>query len=182
MARRLSSLDLLPPEAAPFVIEAHKAIRAGNQLDGDILFELNDKLSTLGIEPISRSAFSRQAVKIKAATERLREASAIYQAVKPEMDPATMEENDIVRAEFIKLLIFNLSQGDDLSAKEAMELARGFLATVQAEKLSAERTRKKKEEIVNAAEQAIAAVEAKRGGIGAATKDALLEALRGSIK
>lgn len=181
MARRLSSLDLLPPEAAPFIIEAHKAIRAGNKLDGDILFELNDQLATLGIEPISRSAFSRQAIKIKAQTERLREASTLFQAIKPEMNPETMEEHDIIRAEFLKLLIFNLSQGDDLSAKEAMELARGFLATVQAEKLSSERTRKKKEELVAAADKAIDAV-AKQGGITGATKEALLEALRGSIR
>lgn len=180
MKRRLSSLDLLPPEAAPFVAEAAQAIRAGNKLDGDILFELNDKLATLGIDPISRSAFSRQAVKIKAATQRLREAAEIYRAVRPEIDPDKMEEADIIRAEFIKTLIFNASQADDLSPKEIMELARAHIFTAQADAIGQKKASDKRREN-KAAEDAISKIQTVKG-VPAATKERLIEALRESIK
>jgi len=180
MKRRLSSLDLLPEEAAPFVAEAAQAIRAGNKLDGDILFELNDKLATLGIDPISRSAFSRQAIKIKDATQRLRDAAEIYRAVRPEVDPDKMEEADIIRAEFIKTLIFNASQSDGLSPKEIMELARAHIFTTQAEAISQKKNSDKRREN-KAAEETISKIR-DANGVPAATKEKLIEALRESIR
>lgn len=180
--RRLSSLDLLPSEAAPFVLEAHAAIRAGNKTDGDILFELNDKLATVGCDPISSSAFSRQAVKIKAALIKFKDAELLAKAVKADFKPEEMEERDIIFAEFIKLALFNLAQGDDLSPKDGMDLARGMLATVQARKISADIARKKKEEQAAIVEKAIVEVEKRSAGMNAATKDTLLAALRESIK
>lgn len=82
--------------------------------------------------------------------------------------------------EFIKLLVFELAQneGGAIGTKGAMELARAYLAAIQAQKISAERRRALEADFKAEAEKAIEKV-AKVRGVSAEATEALRRELFG---
>lgn len=73
---RLSSLDRLPRLADDAIAWANTQLREYNLTQGEILRELNARLADLGIPPITRSAFSRYAVRLTIG-ERTAKASQV---------------------------------------------------------------------------------------------------------
>lgn len=140
---RLSAIDMLPEEAEADIVWAARELAARKRTQADILFELNDRLAVIGCGPISKSAFNRRAVRLAAAQRRMADARAMFEGISEEFSPQNVDENTIILGEFIKTLIIELVDdgAGDKTPKEAMELARAFHHTVQAQKVSADRRR-----------------------------------------
>jgi hypothetical protein len=169
---RLSSLDLIPDEGRDDVMWALEELNARKRSQADILFELNDRLEGKGIEGISKSAFNRTAVRTAAAARRIAEARAVFAGIAPQFTPESIDQNSIVLGEVIKTLILELIDEPGQTPKGAMELARAFLATIQGQKLSADRRMKIEADMKDQAAKAIDQV-AKAKGFTAETVQAL---------
>ena len=139
MARgRLSSLDLLPEEARDDLIWAIAELNKRERTQADILFELNDRLEVKGIEPISRSAFNRKAMRLAKRSMQIEERRHIYAGIAERLTPEEVGKADLVLGEFLKTLIDELLDGEGMNPKNAMELARAYKDTVMAQRHSVE--------------------------------------------
>lgn len=177
---RLSSLDLLPDEAQEDLVWACKELYAAKRTQADILFELNDRLAVKGIEPVSKSAFNRKAIRLAASTRRMQETKQIFEALSGHLAPDQIDDQTVALGEFIKQLIFDLMQpgAKKLDATGAMMLATAFSKVVQGQKVSADRRQQLQKEFAQKAAQAVEQVAAKRG-TDAGTIAAIKAALRG---
>lgn len=171
---RLSSIDQLPEEADEDVHWATTELNARKLTQDEIRHELNDRLARKGLDEISRSAFNRRAVKMAALSKRVGEARALFEGLAPQFTAERMDQSTVVIGEFIKLLIFELAQseGGAIGAKGAMELAKGQLAVIQAQKLSTDRRAKLEAEFKRDASVAIDRVAAAKG-LSSEARDAL---------
>lgn len=162
---RLSSLDLLPEEAQDDLVWACQQLAARQRTQADILFEFNDRLAVKGIEPVSKSAFNRKAIRIAAATRRQRETREIFSALSGDIEPARIDEHSIVLGEFLKTLIFELLQpgAAEHDADSAMKLSRGFKEIMVGQKISADRRAAEEKRANDKAVQAIEAVGKAKG-------------------
>jgi hypothetical protein len=162
---RLSSIDLVPEHAQDDIVWACAELNKRERSQEDIRFELNNRLEVKGVEPISRSAFNRKALRLSMAARRLDEARHIFAGLADQFTPEKVDENNIVLGEFIKLLVFELAQDDAAkqSPKGAMELSKAYLAAVQAQRLSADRRQRLDAEARSLAARAIDKVGAARG-------------------
>lgn len=182
MARRHvpSSIDLLPPEARPAVDAALAAVRAGNRYDQDILAVFNADLAKLGLGPISRSAFSREAVELKVEVERMRAAKFLYRGLAEELEADEQRDEDRVIDQALKAMVFTLLRDPDTSPKQALELARAWHSSLLARGLSAKQCDDEKRKVMAKAETTLDAVAAKTG-LTLDGKKAILDALRGEL-
>ena len=162
---RLSSLELLPPEAQDDVAWARVELAKRDRTQAEILVEFNGRLVDRGIEPVSKSAFNRASVKLAAMANRLAESRAVFAGLAPQFTAETVDEQTVVLGEMIKLLIFDLVQndGDTLSPKGAMELANAHLAVIRSQAVSAERRRKLEADFVEKAGKAVDQVAKAKG-------------------
>lgn len=162
---RLSSIDLVPEHAQDEIVWAIGELNQRTRTQQHILFELNDRLGTKGVDPISSSAFNRKAMMLRAAQIRLAEARHIFTGIADQFTPEKVDENSIVLGEFIKMLVFELAQVDTAkqSPKAAMELARAFHDTIKGQAMSAVRRSKLDEEFKKKTAGALAAVATKAG-------------------
>jgi len=162
---RLSSIDLLPEEAADDVLWACQELYARQRPIGDIHVDFNERLAVKGIDPISRTAFYNKSFRLAAAQRRMREAREMFAGLADEFTAENVDENTIVLGEFIKTLIQELV--DDASGlkspKEAMELARAYQATVMAQKISTDRRLKLMTELETKTVEAVEKVARERG-------------------
>lgn len=179
---RLSSMDLIPEEGQDDIVWAVAELNKRQRSAKEILFDLNDRLAAKGIDPISSSAFGRKSVKLAAMSNRLNEARHIFAGLAPQFTAEKVDEGTIVLGEFIKLLVFELAQneGAAIGTKGAMELARAYLAAIQAQKISAERRRALEADFKAEAEKAIEKV-AKVRGVSAEATEALRRELFGIV-
>jgi hypothetical protein len=177
---RLSSIDLVPEEAQDDILWALGELNKRKRSQADILFELNDRLAVHGIEPISKSAFNRKAIRLAAATRRLDESRHIFAGLADQFTPEKVDASNLVLGEVLKMLVYELTEegAEGRSPKEAMELARAYLATIQGQKISTERRRTLEVEFKAKAEKAVEAV-AKAKGLTADTVDAIKERILG---
>lgn len=162
---RLSSIDLVPEHAQDDIVWAIGELNQRQRTQQEILFDLNLRLATKGVEPISSSAFNRKALKLRAVQIRLDEARHIFTGIADQFTPEKVDDNSIVLGEFIKMLVFELTQADaaERSPKQAMELARAFHDTVKGQAMSAGRRQKLETEFKAKAEVAIERVAAAKG-------------------
>lgn len=165
---RLSSIDLLPEEARDDIVWACQQLNARQRTQADILFELNDRLEAKGLDGISRSAFNRKAMRLAAAARRMDESRHMFEGLARHLTPERVDDSAVILGEFLKTLIFELMEegSGDRSPKEAMELARAYLAAIQGQRLSADRRRKLEAEFATRTEKAIDTV-AKQAGLSA---------------
>ncbi len=138
---RLSSLDMLPDEAQDDLVWACQQLYARDRTQADILFELNDKLAVKGIEPISRSAFNRKALRLAASMRRMQETKQIFEALSGQLQPEKLDDHSVALGEFLKQLIFDLLQpgAGDHDADSAMKLGRAFRDVLAGQKISGDR-------------------------------------------
>lgn len=162
---RLSSMDLIPEDGQDDVIWAVGELNKRERTANEILFELNDRLATKDIDPISKSAFNRKSVKLAAMSGRLNEMRHVFQGIAPQFTAERVDENTLALGEFIKLLLFELVQaeGGTIGTKGAMELARAHLAVIQGQKISSERRSALQREFTQKAEAAIDTVAQEKG-------------------
>jgi len=179
---RLSSIDLLPEEAADDIVWACQELAARTRTQTDILFELNDRLEGKGIEPISRSAFNRKSMRLAAAQRRFSEARAMFEGLADQMTAKDVDENTIVLGEFIKTLIIELvdDQAGAKTPKQAMELARAFHAVVAGQKISSDRRKALEEEFRAATKKTLETV-AKKSGMSEETRAMFYAELIGTV-
>jgi Skp family chaperone for outer membrane proteins len=171
---RLSSIDLLPDEAQDDIVWACQQLYSRTRSQEDIRFELNDRLEAKGLEPISRSAFNRKAMRLAAAQRRMQDARAMFEGLSEQFTAEDVDQNTVIIGEFIKTLIVELvgDESGEKTPKEAMELARAFQATVAAQKISTERRQKIEADFAAKAGKAIEEV-AKAKGLTADTVEAI---------
>jgi len=171
---RLSSIDLLPEEAADDVVWAAQELAARKRTIADIHFEFNDRLEAKGIEPVSRSAFYRSGVRLAAARRRMHEARAMFEGLASQFTAEDVDQNTVILGEFIKTLIVELvgDESGEKTPKQAMELGRAFQATVAAQKISTERRQKIEADFAAKAGKAIEQV-AEAKGLTADTVEAI---------
>lgn len=162
---RLTSMDLVPDEAQDDIVWAIGELNLRQRTQQEILFDLNTRLAQKGVDPISSSAFNRKAVKLRAVQIRLDEARHIFTGIADQFTPEKVDDNNIVLGEFIKMLVFELTQADaaQRSPKDAMELARAFHDTVKGQSMSSARRGKLEEEYRKKTSAAIGAVARKAG-------------------
>lgn len=161
---RLSAMDMVPDEAQDDIVWAIGQLNLRQRSQADILFDLNDRLATKGVDPISSSAFNRKALKLRAVQIRLDEARHIFTGIADQFTPEKVDDNNIVLGEFIKMLVFELTQADaaERSPKEAMELARAYHDTVKGQAMSSSRREKLQGNALAAAEAAVVQVAGKK--------------------
>ena len=154
---RLSDIDLLPEEAQDDIVWACGELSQRKRTQADILEELNNKLLIKGLGPISRSAFNRFSVKRAMAARRIVEARGIFAGIADQFTPEAVDQGNVVLGEFIKTVVFELAQRDvsEHSEDGAMKLARAYLASVQAQKISSDRRAKIETEFVRKADAAL---------------------------
>lgn len=160
---RLSSLDLIPDEGQDDILWALAELNERRRTQADILFELNDRLEAKGIDGISKSAFNRAAIRTAAAARRISEARAVFAGIADQFTPESVDQNNLVLGEVIKTLILELMDAPSQTPKGAMEMARAFLATVQAQNLSSTRRLKLEAEMRAKAAEAIDKVAGEKG-------------------
>ncbi|MGX1259809.1 phage protein Gp27 family protein [Sinorhizobium fredii] len=178
---RLSSLDMLPDEAQDDLIWALGQLNERRRSQADILFELNDRLEVRGIEPISRSAFNRKAMRLAKRTMQLEERRHVYAGIAERLTPEEVSKADIVLGEFLKTLIDELLDGEGLDSKNAMELAKAYKETVVAQRHSAEHRRKLEAEAQARITKAVDAVEGELQKKGATDGAEVLRRIREDV-
>lgn len=136
---QLSSLDMLPDEAQDDLVWAIGELNRRRRTQADILFDFNDRLAVKGIGPISRSAFGRASVRLASRASKIEERRRVYAAIADKLSPEEVARNDLVLGEFIKTLIDELADADDLTPKAAKDLALAYRAAVSAQRVSIDR-------------------------------------------
>ena len=175
---RLSTIDLLPDEAQPDVEWALEELRERKMHQTDILREFNRRLDACGIEPISKSAFSRYAVRKAIQFRKLDEARRISGELVEALGADGADDLTIAVGEMLKLSAMQILEGGEHSPKDIMELARAIQAATGAQKTSAEHRRRMEERLAEKLDEAVDSV-AKVKGITAETAEAIKAQIRG---
>lgn len=167
---RLSSIEQLPEDCDDIVVWAATELREREHTQVDILEKFNQKLRdraiVLNVElpVISASAFNRYSIKLALVTRRITEAREVASAVTARLQPGDTDELTVMTAELIKTLSFELlSSGQNLTPKNAQELARALLGSVAAQKASTERREKLESKVEAAVDDTIEAVKSEAG-------------------
>ena len=178
---QLSSIELLPPEAELIVAWAMQELRARKHTQLDILDEFNKRLRSLAveidrpIEPISRSAFNRAAIRLATTARRLEETRAIAAVLTERLEPGETDDLTVMVAETIKTLVFEILEGAEdgaIDPKGAMELARALQAATSAQSISSSRRRQVQADFDRKASKAIDDA-GKAKGLSAETVEAI---------
>lgn len=160
---RLSTIDLLPEEAADAVKWAYDELRKRERTQQDIHSEFNFKLAEQGILPISFSAFNRHSIRLAGMARRHEEVRAITSALTERLDPTQADDLTIMAAETIKTIVFELMEGEGVTPKNAMELARALQSAVHSQNLSLDRRRALQTQFSKQVDEAITAVQSETG-------------------
>lgn len=175
---RLSSIDLLPEEADEAVSWAFEQLRERERTQKDIHAEFNDRLAELDLGPISLSAFNRHSIRLAAMARRHQEARSIASTLVERLDPQDADQLTIAAAETIKMLVYELMEGDGITPKQTMELARALVAAESASQKPQARKREQRKafekEVDTALDRAVT-----EGGLSAERKAELRRDLLG---
>lgn len=173
---RLSSLEMIPADAQHHMVWAMGELNARNRSQSDILDELNGKLADMGLDLISRSAFSRAAVRAETARRRYEERAQLVAAILPMATPDKVREADLVIGELLKTLIGGILDRETLSSEDALNLAQAYKRTIEGQTASAELRRQQEAEFAAKLGEVEKAV-AKAKGITAETRMKIMEQL-----
>lgn len=178
---RLSAIELMLgdyPDSEPDVAWANDQLRERTQPQTIILVGLNDRLVAKGIPPISKSSFSRYAVRKAIQFRKLDEVSSIAGELMQGRDPADADNVTVAVAELTKLRMFELLEDGKLDSKSVMEIARALSSITSAQKTSADHRRKLQEELLAKVDKAIDKAGDSPGGADAA---AVLKRIREDV-
>lgn len=169
---RLSSLELLPEEAQPDLLWLNQELRQGNRLQTELLDVFNGRLAALGIEPISKSAFSRYSVRKATQFRELDETRRISIELAEMLGTDSADKMTIAVAELLKLTSFKLLENGGLDPMDVMSIARAIKDTTTAQRQSAEYRRTLQRELAEEVEKAAADV-AEIGKVSGITEETM---------
>jgi hypothetical protein len=172
---RLSTIDLLPPEATPDIQWAVDELLAKERTQVDILEEFNQRLAVLGLEPISVGAFSRHSMRIAAQTRRMKEAQDITTAIASRFGPDNADRMTTGLVAILKQAVFEIGETGKHDPENILFLARSLQALVGAQKTSADVRRLAEKELdakLKATAKAVDSI-AKEKGLTRETIDAI---------
>ncbi len=153
---RLSQLDMLPEEAQADLLWLNQELRANTRPQVELLDIFNSRLAVHGIEPISKSSFSRYSVR-KATQFRELDATMRMSRELADMlgtdsaDKMTITLSNLLQVAAVKLIE---AEGSSLAAKDLMELGRAAQAAIGAQKQSADYRRLLEREFAQKVEEA----------------------------
>jgi len=153
---RLSKLDMLPEEAQPDLVWLNQELRTGNRQQVELLDLFNARLAVHGIEPISKSSFSRysvrKAMQFRELDETMRMSCELAEMLGTDSaDKLTITLSNLLQVTAVRLVE---AEGDRLAAKDIMELARAAQAAMSAQKQSADYRRTLEREFAQKLEEA----------------------------
>lgn len=151
---RLSTLDLLPEEAEADIVWALECLRERTMHQQAILDEFNSRLADRGIGKVSKSAFSRWAVRKAIQFRRLDEVRAITSDVVSGLGTDGADQVTVAVAEMLKAAIYESLEGGAKDSKSIMELSRALGSAVAAQKTSNDHRRKLEEQVKATVEKA----------------------------
>lgn len=183
---RLSSIDLLPDEAVPYVRDAMDALGERRRTQDDIRDELNNHLLSIGAPPVSRSAFHRNALHIAVTGTRLLQVREIASIMAEKLNKQSDGDVGLLLNETIKCLVYDVIMEQQLSDDSAsMKMLKEAAATLknleQARTLNIHGEVRKKDNFADVAEGAVVAA-AKEAGLDASTIRKLREDFLGIVK
>ena len=112
---RISKIDLLPEEAKPYVTAALNALKDRDRTQEDIREELNTHLLSLGLNPVSRSAFNRKSMWLATVGQNMQQMREIASILAEKLDEAPEGDVGLLLNETIKTLVFDVLQDASLS-------------------------------------------------------------------
>lgn len=169
---RLSSIDMLPDEAESDVVWALEQLRSNKLPQTAILAEFNERLADRGLEPISKSAWSRFAVRKAIQFRKLDEVQRMSSELVSSLGTDGPDQVTVAVAEMLKLAMFQVLEGGEVTSKGIMELSRALQSAVNAQKGSEEYRRKLEERMSE--KMAKAAAEVAKVGAKAGVSDETL--------
>lgn len=177
---RPSTIDLLPPEVDDLVAWAYGELKSGKRFQQDVLAEFNRRLQVraleLGVElpAISKSAFSRSALRLRRLSQRLEETREIAAVLAEKFETGGGEDVTLLVGETIKTLVLEVLENagnlkaDGRTAEMMANFALAVKSAEQARKVSAETATRIKTDFAKKAEEAVDKV-AKTAGLTAET-------------
>lgn len=156
---RLSSIDMLPDDVDPEIAWALEQIRGRSMPQTAILAEFNSRLADRGVAGVSKSAFSRWAVRKAIQLRRLDEVRHITSEIVTDLGPDGADQVTVAVAELLKVAIYETLEGGTPDSKSISEMARGLKSVVEAQKTSTEHRRRLEERVSQQMEAAADKVE-----------------------
>lgn len=151
---RLSSIDQLPEEADDDLVWAVEQLRGRAMPQNAIVGEFNKRLADRGIAGISKSAFSRWAVRKAIQFRRMDEVRLITGEIVRDLGPEGADQLTIAVAELIKVGAYEILEGGSVSSKDLKELGHAVQSAVNAQAASTAHRRKLEEQVAAQMEQA----------------------------
>lgn len=150
----LSSLDQLPEEADVDLAWAIEELRNRSMPQTAIVVEFNKRLADRGIAGVSKSAFSRWAVRKSIQFRKLDEVRHITSEIVADLGTDGADQVTVAVAEMIKVAIYENLEKGAVDSKSVMEMARALTSVVSAQKASNELRKKLEERAAAQIEQA----------------------------
>lgn len=158
---RLSSIDMLPEEAEEDVVWALEALREHKLPQNTIREEFNARLIARDIEPISKSAFNRYAVRKAIQFRKMDEVRRISSELVETLGTDAPDDVTVLVAEMIKVSMFKILEDKELDPKAIMELSRALQSTVSAQRGSEEYRKQLEKRVAQQLEEAADRAEVK---------------------
>ncbi|ALG60893.1 MULTISPECIES: DUF3486 family protein [Citromicrobium] len=158
---RLSSIDMLPEEAEEDVVWALEALREHKLPQNTIREEFNARLIAKDIEPISKSAFNRYAVRKAIQFRKMDEVRRISSELVETLGTDAPDDVTVLVAEMIKVSMFKILEDKELDPKAIMELSRALQSTVSAQRGSEEYRKQLEKRVAQQLEEAADRAEVK---------------------
>jgi hypothetical protein len=163
---RLSSIDMLPEEAESEIIWALEQLRERTMPQTAILGAFNARLADRGVQGVSKSAFSRWAIRKAIQFRRLDEVRHITAEIVTDLGTDGADQVTVAVAEMLKVAIYELLEKGDPDPKSIMEMSRALSSVVGAQKTSTEHRKKLEERVAAQMERAADKVEKLAGEAG----------------
>lgn len=157
----LSSIDILVgehPEVEPDLVWALGELYESRLPQTAILAEFNERLADRGLKPITKSSWSRWAVKKALQFHKLREARALASELTAHLGTDGSDELTILAGETIKLASWQKADGGGHDPKDLNHLSQAVKNSVLAQAASAEHRRKLRKEFQDKLDKAFEAV------------------------
>ncbi|MEP9402048.1 phage protein Gp27 family protein [Sphingomonas silueang] len=138
---RLSSIDLLPEDAEEDIAWALEQLRARDMPQIAIVAEFNRRLAARGIDPVTKSSFSRWSVRKAVQFRNLNEVRSIAGEITGALGTDGSDDVTVVVAEMLKAAVYAQLEQQP-TTKGLMELSRTLQAAVGAQRTSEEYRRR----------------------------------------
>ena len=179
---RLSSIDLMPPEAEGIISWAAMELAGRERTQTDIYSEFVGKCDALMKEYRGEiefaipafSSFNRYSVRQARLTRRLGETNQIVAALAKSFDAKKSDDLTVMTAEAMKAIVLHMcgDMADGMAPKDAMLLASAFKSSVQAQSISTDRRNKEEAKFAARIGEAVETV-ARAKGLTAETAEAI---------